>query len=389
VKELLGLDFRANPHYELVLYDRLAADEKQRLAGLLADPGLYGILRPTGGSPLGWKSVDRDTALLFLTLREPGPLPSYLQAILGESLDRTVMQLVADGVFEVEAEGGGGAFVSGPAALDLDHDRGGSQDAGGPLQELSLAALVYGQALARTAAVDPALLTLRLYGYNRRPLTPAWKRLLPDAPAVERFLGIDPGGTNRKLLEQRWSRRPGFAGWMSWRRRGTAGERPAARGTATYKLYVSPVPEALPTAFGEILAALDAARVPQVKIGCDGWGLLRPDKIVAHFPDLEALAASAARLAERLGGIPVQGVPFTAEIGGGGLLSWGVDPPTDGVPAAGRESWRTWLCQRLALALFAARETSPEPWRFALERLRLEGVDTATWAPGALVFRQG
>ena len=30
-----------------------------------------------------------------------------------------------------------------------------------------------------------------------------------------------------------------------------------------------------------------------------------------------------------------------------------------------------------------------EPWRFALERLRLEGVDTATWTPGALLWREG
>jgi hypothetical protein len=387
VKELLGLDFRANPHYELVLYDRLAADEKQRLAGLLADPGLYGILRPVDGSPLGPKSVDRETALLFLTLREPGPLPSYLQTMLGQSLERTVLQLVADGVLEVEVDGGDGVFVSGAAAFDRLGDRGRSRDGSGRLQELSLAALRYGQVLA---VDEPALLTLRLYAYNRRPLTPAWKRLLPDSQAVERFLGIGPGGANRRLLEQHWSRRQGFAGWMSWRRRGTAGEGSAARGTATYKLYVSPTPEALPTAFGEILAALGAARVPQVKIGSDSWGVLRPDKIVAHFPDFDALAASAARLSERLDGIPVQGVPFTAEIGGDGLLSWGVDPPGEGTRStAGRESWRTWLCQRLALSLLAARATSPEPWRFALERLRLEGVDIDTWAPGALVFRQG
>jgi hypothetical protein len=34
VKDLLGRAFRANPGYELELFGRLAADEKQRLAGL-------------------------------------------------------------------------------------------------------------------------------------------------------------------------------------------------------------------------------------------------------------------------------------------------------------------------------------------------------------------
>ena len=159
MRDLLGRAFRANPGYELVLFDRLAVDEKQRLAGLLADPGLYGILRPAGGSPLGPKSVDRDTALLFLTLREPGPLPSYVVTMLGAGLERTVAQLVADGVFEVEIEGGGGSFVSGAAAFDLLDDRRESRDFGRRLQELSLAALRYAQALAQTGTVDPTLLT--------------------------------------------------------------------------------------------------------------------------------------------------------------------------------------------------------------------------------------
>ena len=392
MEDLLGRDFRANPRYELVLVDRLPAAERQRVDGCLDDPAFYGVLRPRDGSPLGLKSVDRDTALLFLTLREPGVLPAYVRAMLGEDAARTVAQLVADGILEVDC--GRGVFVSGAAAFDTPGDSAYSAGTGdtGRIQELSLAALRYAAALA---VDDPTLLTLRLYAYNRRPLTPAWQRLLADAPAVERFLGLEPGGANRKLLEQHWSRRPGAAGWMSWRRRGPAaragGGGGARRGKATYKLYVSPAPEALPAAFGEILAAFDAARVPQMKIGSDGWGLLRPDKIVAHFPDFEALAAAVARLAERLGGIggiAAQGVPFTAEIGGDGLLSWGVDPPLlAGRPASGRESWRTWLCRRLALALLAARGSSPEPWRFALERLRLEGVDTTTWAPGARVFQ--
>jgi hypothetical protein len=387
VKGLLGRDLRSNPRYELVLFDRLPAAERQRAAGLLDDPGFYGILRPVDGSPLGRKSVDRDTALLFLTLREPGSLPSYVRAMLGEELERTLAQLIADGIFEVEADSGSGVFVSGAAAFGPFSPALAVEEPGGRLHGLSLAALRHAAALA---VDDPLLLTLRLYAYNRRPLTPAWRRLLPDAPAVERFLAIGPQCAHRKLLEQHWSRRPDTASWMSWRRRGPARSRPSARGQATYKLYLSPAPEALPAAFGEILAALDAARVPQVKIGAEAWGMLRPDKIVAHFPDFEGLAAAAARLAERLGGLAVQGVPFTAEIGGDGLLSWGVDPPlAAGKPAAGRESWRTWLCRRLALALLAARGASPEPWSFALERLRLEGVDTVHWAPGARVFGRG
>jgi hypothetical protein len=30
-----------------------------------------------------------------------------------------------------------------------------------------------------------------------------------------------------------------------------------------------------------------------------------------------------------------------------------------------------------------------EPWRFAIERLRLEGIDTDSWTPGGSLWRQG
>jgi hypothetical protein len=177
------------------------------------------------------------------------------------------------------------------------------------------------------------------------------------------------------------------------------GGRLAASG-ATWKLYVSPAPETLADGFGRILDALAAARTPQFKIGADAAGLLRPDKMVAYFPSFERLAAAAEALTERLGGTPAQGVPFTSEIAGDGLLSWGVDPPAESSNQwSGRESWRLWLTHRLAVALLAgklagkssaknAEVAGVEPWRFALERLRLEGVDTDSWTPGGTLFRE-
>jgi hypothetical protein len=79
-------------------------------------------------------------------------------------------------------------------------------------------------------------------------------------------------------------------------------------------------------------------------------------------------------------------VPFSCELGDrDGLLSWGVDPPRSEhtLEWQERESWRLWLTNRLALALVGARLDGGalEPWRYALARVELEGVDTATWAP--------
>jgi hypothetical protein len=371
---------RANPLYDLVLFDRLTVEERRALADLAKAPGFYGILRPRDGSGLGVKSLDRDTALLFLTLREPGPLPAYVRAALGEGASRTVSRLVADGVLEIER---GEGFVSGAAAASF-LQQGGSREGSGRLAELSRAALRYGQALA---IEDSNLLSWRLYTYNHRPLTPQWKRLLPSAEAVEKHLGIAAGGTLYRVLDRSWMSTRSSP-WLSWRSR--AVERSENAQGPTWKLYVSPLPEALAGGFAAVLDAFTAGRATHFKIGANAAGLLRPDKIVAYFPSFERLAEAAEVVKRRLDGVAAQGVPFTSEIGGDGLVSWGVDPGKDEAWEEG-ESWRLWLTNRLARALLSARNTPAEgiePWRFAVDRLRLEGVDTETWTPGALAWRE-
>lgn len=384
MQDLLGRELRANPAYELVLWDRLAPEERRALDRLPRDPDFYGILRPRfpeeAGAALGVKAVDRDTALLFLTLREPGTLPAYVRSALGEAAGRTVERLIADGVLEMEKDG---AFVWGPAALQVREALAN----GGRIAGLSVAALRYGQALAID---DPLRLSFRLYGYNRRPLNPRWLKLLSSPEAVQAYLGIAPGGAHRKLLDRTWRPSPPSEAWLSWHSRATGTA--ADSGGVNWKLYVSPAPEALAEGFGAVLAALAAARAGQFKIGSGAAGLLRPDKIVAYFPSFERLEEAARAVESRLGGVAAQGVPFTSEIAGDGLLSWGMDPPvSERDPWGGRESWRLWLTHRLARALIAARSSGEEvePWRWALERLRLEGIDPSSWTPAASQWGRG
>ena len=70
-----------------------------------------------------------------------------------------------------------------------------------------------------------------------------------------------------------------------------------------------------------------------------------------------------------------------------GLLSWGADPPApSAVESEALTSWRMWVTERLAEYLVVAREGGSgalEPWQFALERLRLSGIDTDTGAPAS------
>ena len=120
-------------------------------------------------------------------------------------------------------------------------------------------------------------------------------------------------------------------------------------------------------------------------------GLLRPDKLLIYFLSFNALKEASAYLEPKLAGIQAHGVPFTAEIAGNSILSCGVDPPLEQEVSSWQEpeSWRLWVTNRLARALLMAKMAPVckiEPWRFALERLRLEDVDIETWTPTQITW---
>jgi hypothetical protein len=233
-----------------------------------------------------------------------------------------------------------------------------------------------------------------LYFYNRWPATPEWRRRLPTVEAVAQFLGIETGGACHGDLDRNWSRVSLAApmdGWLMWRARRPVPEQDSPR--TMYKLYVSPRCEALPEAFRATLDVASAMPVARFKVGKDIYGLLRPDKLVVYFRRFEEIQDAADRLRSRLAGCPAQGVPFTADLNGDGLLSWGVDPPREEqvLDWQERESWRLWVTNRLATALLAGRAAQSravEPWKFALERLSLEGVDTESWTPSHTMWRE-
>jgi len=72
---LEGRLFRAGSDFELIVFDRLSAEDRAALADLRSDPDFYGVLKPRNSSGRTIKSVNKDVALLFLTLQQPGPLP--------------------------------------------------------------------------------------------------------------------------------------------------------------------------------------------------------------------------------------------------------------------------------------------------------------------------
>lgn len=378
LRHILDRRFRANPAYELIPHDRLAAPDRTLLQGLADDPDQYGVLRPRNGGSA--KSVCKETALLFLTLGEAAKLPSYIVATHGADSNQAIAELVLDSVLEVEHSDG---FVTGAEAHGVIYETlpGGQVDT--RLSQLSVAALKYAQALE---IADARRLSARMYFFNRHPLTARRTRLLGTEAAHRSHLSLREGDALHKSLERGWKRvslPPPNDGWLMWR---CSSDRAIEGWKSAFKLYISPSCEDMKDVFPAAVAAMSELGVQVFKVGSNLSGLLRPDKFVAYFDSKEALDEAALAVAQRISGCGAHGVPFTAEITPDGLLSWGMDPAaaTPRLEWEESESWRLWLTNRLAVAILSAKreeDSAVEPWRFAVDRIRLEGVDPATWTP--------
>jgi hypothetical protein len=144
-----------------------------------------------------------------------------------------------------------------------------------------------------------------------------------------------------------------------------------------YKLYISPAPDHVRDALRVLLRAGSLRASLALKLGRGLVGVLRPDKLVAYFRTATDLQEAALELGGDLAGIPAHGVPFTGSFRDHGLLSWGVDPPTEGEWLADRQSWRQWVTERLGRSLVVASGSNAPPvapWQFAVYRLGLDGV---------------
>ena len=377
--------FRFSPAYELVPFDRLSAAEQAKMAEWGRDPNGFGIVRPRCTEAGTIKAVSRDMALLLYSLHVAGTIPVVAVAGGDASLLDTVWKLVLDGVVEVDLDG---RFVSGPAAATAQSDTR-------PLE--TIAALSHDAVLvaARIALGDPLAIARQLYSYNRRPMTPRWASALPTSGAVLRYANSASGtfdSFTTATLAQHWETKGAVdaSSWISWWPRSAAQRHATNRSSVTYKVYVSPSLESLPSVWPTVVATLAEAGGPPFKLGASARGVLRPDKLVVYFPSRTRAEDFASVLATALVATPAQAVPFTRELAVGGLISMGMDPPADrpmltqlGV------SWRQWVCRRLASYLFASRgDIAPEAAaRFALDRIALDGIDPTTWVPSDDVLR--
>lgn len=232
---------------------------------------------------------------------------------------------------------------------------------------------------ARGGPFEPAVLARWLYRFGSLPRTAAHARDFGPDDEPLAVLGLSVGGAVRRRLEAAYEAST-LTGWYSFARAGQP-----MQSTAACKLYVSPLPEALPDAFAHIVEAFTTTEVRSFKVGRGIEGLLRPDKLMAYFDDPDQKSDVVYALKRRLRGCPAHGVPFTAEAGGDGLLSSGVDPPPGNVAA----SWRAWITARIATAVTTRRGRAPADTVAAvLADLRAAGIDTARWQPAPGTFTQ-
>jgi hypothetical protein len=382
LQDLSRMVARSNPDYDFIPFEHLSEAQRAAIGHESAMAQYAGVLVATSRQ-LNIKAVSSRLADLFAELRVPRAVNAILVDLPPRDRDATLARLVLDGVLELDANG---RYLTQAEACNLivEDDTGMVGDT--RLAALSVAAIKHGQ---RLGIRDPGILAARLYFYHRLPATPRWRKLWPDTHAVLRSLDAALDDHLRRglvtdfaMTPSRPSSQTSDAQWISWHRRidGTT----EASGAQTYKLYVSPAPQHVGRAFANVVALLPDSKALSLKIGSFAHGLLRPDKFVVYFGNYYDLAAFAERLVPAVAGILAHGVPFSATIDDDGMLSWGIDPPraTARVGHYADDSWRMWLCNRLAVALTAAPrnpEMGIEPWRYALTRLWLSGVDTRTW----------
>lgn len=154
------LRIRSNPSLELQPLDDLPPGQREPFLELANDPDFFGLLVPKPPCRMNLQSADRQTAALFQSLRTP----SLINA------DEETIDLVLDGIFEIESEDG---FVSGADALPLLFPADSARKVAG---QLSREALLHAQDLETD---EPQALSVALYCFNRIPLTPFWKSRFP------------------------------------------------------------------------------------------------------------------------------------------------------------------------------------------------------------------
>ncbi len=371
--------FRTGRLYRLKERAMLSRQEKQWLGSLADSDEVYGLFVPDVPLPhLTAKIAFLDSALLFFHFQQAERLPQSFLTRPGAELQKLMAHLVLDQILEVAWQKD---FVSGSQAVPAVYN---AQQFPGEapanyLSGLSLQAISYAFLLNRK---DVQSLAHWLYTCHTLPPDALADRSLASEKDMYHYLFPQQSHDPAVLLRQ-WQFVPPQERfrWFSWTRPHTF--HPAEQ--PTFKLYLSPQPHRLSALLARLLPVVSGSAAFCVKAGASAAGILRPDKLVVYFSSAEGMRQMVPHLLPLLQGEPVHGVPFTAQLDGDGLLSWGADPPAGHEPAdADGGSWRTTVAGQLALAVLAARAQGKqlaEALPFVAAKMDAAGINFRTWAP--------
>jgi hypothetical protein len=319
------------------------------------------------------KAIPADTARLLRKLLAPRSLAEITKELrIPHGLD-VITALVLDDVIEVEIDGRYRSGFSLARYLTF----ASSFAPTNVLSQLSVLALDHCIASSFDGAMD---LAWRLYNYNRLPVTPSRTMFWAQRERIGQMM-TNGNRERQQALHDQYECLPlrsAEAPWLIWRAKTVEHHK-----RFPYKLYVSPQPESMAALFPAVIDRLLAMGPAAFKIGNGASGLMRPDKFVAYFYDAAQLADYARAGFPSVSAADVQGVPFSSQLDSLGMLSYGEDPLRSGhLPGHADDSWRIWVCNRLASAIVIAlnnRASTVEAREFALLRMRLWGVDPQSW----------
>lgn len=373
--------YRTGQHYVLVEWSNVSFEQKDRLSRLPEETQVYGSFLSLPGSALPERVAWRETAILFLHLQNHDHLPHYLALEPERDVLNMLANLLHDHVLEIW---NGDRFITGIEAWMAFHrnDNIHKSPPSGFLTELSWKAVTGAFLLP---GVSAAALSKQLYSFNTLPIGDADRSRFPDKSTIREFQypSTDPGHPLSIMNDWKLNDPNGESGWLGWRKT-THEYSQLANRTPTFKLYISPMPEALPAVIRLVVPILDRNRAHSFKTGATLNGLMRPDKMVVYFLNLSDLFVAAREMITLLKGVPEHGVPFTSQLDERGLLSWGVDPPRmEVISELDGGSWRSRLCDLLGNIIHQWQTEGPvesERIPYLWSRLHDAGIRPEDWA---------
>jgi hypothetical protein len=382
--------FRFNRLFTLTPFVDLTDEQRKNLEHLTANRDFFGILHAPSQARLAVKGINRDLADFLLQFTEPMKLSDAFRRFdkgTRQEKEQFIIRLVLESVLEVQA---GDEFISGVEAVDriLLHNESVGREGSDPVERNYIQRISdkYIHSAFNSALTLPRDISIYLYNFNRIPLSRRWQQRFPGEKELAQFLDLHVDGSWAGMPDSILTRsikidengQPDIfdSYWRSWNFK----DKRHSEELPSYKVYFSPLPNALPTVFRIVRDAAGGTDAHFMKIGRHLSGILRPDKLIVYFSEYASARDFARETAAVLGSYDSQGTPFSFQVDPENpLVSLGVDPPRRFTEAY---SWRLYITNKLALAINGARRSSARnPLDYIHSYMRLIDVDSLNWCP--------